>query len=75
MFGLEVFERIVVDNGTIASRRRSIGPVTGNVGDLLGFELIDPPTALSSPTPVIGDAAVCPSGPGVVHLRLASDAG
>lgn len=60
MYGLDIFDRILVDDDTISCMRRSDDPVARTVGDLLGFTLIEPAGGRVITNPVIGDAgAVC----------------
>ncbi|TDD89998.1 nucleoside hydrolase [Saccharopolyspora karakumensis] len=60
MYGLDVFDRILVDDDTVARMRSSDDPVARTVGDLLGYELIEPADGRIITNPVIGDAgAVC----------------
>ena len=60
VYGLDVFDQVVVDESTIADLEASEDPVASTVGALLGHAYVDPRTGEAKPYRKIGDAgAVC----------------
>jgi pyrimidine-specific ribonucleoside hydrolase len=56
MYGLDVFDRVVADDATIARLHESTDPVARTLGGLLGHEYVDPRTGEAKPYRKIGDA-------------------
>ena len=58
MYGLEVFRQLEVSSEQIEMLKIDASPIASIVGQLLGFEVLDPNTQQTFLHPVIGDAGV-----------------